>query len=232
MDPMGQPHPGQPLPYSVPVHPYAMAAPVPIAVAPPPQIAPQSTEDRLREEVAQLKAENAELRGDEDEVPLGPEGGPPKKRGRQIKDEGQRPKKGGRPPKWALSEGGKAPGSPEQPQEPPKGKGTHSRRPKKTEGTKKPRGAPTSEYHGVSAAPSKKNPWQARATNPVSLGGDGKYKSIGLFNTEREAAMAVDDYLYKTFPEKYAAFRANFPRNADGSRPDPDVGGPPPPPSI
>ena len=97
---------------------------------------------------------------------------------------------------------------------------------------KKTRGAPTSDYHGVSAAPSKKNPWQARATNPVSLGGDGKYKSIGLFNTEREAAMAVDDYLYKTFPEKYAAFRANFPRNADGSRPDPVVGGPPPPLSI
>ena len=46
----------------------------------------------------------------------------------------------------------------------------------------------------------------------MSLGGDGKYKSIGLFPTEKEAAMAVDDYLYKTFPEKYAAHRANFPK--------------------
>jgi hypothetical protein len=80
----------------------------------------------------------------------------------------------------------------------------------------------------VSAAPSKKNPWQARATNPVSLGGDGKYKSIGLFPTEKEAAMAVDDYLYKTFPEKYAAFRANFPRNADGTCDVSGVPGPPP----
>ena len=67
------------------------------------------------------------------------------------------------------------------------------------------------------AAPSKKNPWQARATNPVSLGGDGKYKSIGLFPTEKEAAMAVDDYLYTRSPRKHAAFRANFPRNADGT---------------
>ena len=49
------------------------------------------------------------------------------------------------------------------------GRTDHSRRPKKAEGAK-PRGASTSDYHGVSAAPSKKNPWQARATNPVSLG--------------------------------------------------------------
>ena len=147
------------------------------------------------------------------------------KRGRPAKDDGQRPKKGGRPPKWALSEGQKPPAGGD---DAPKGKGTHSRRPKKAEGAKKPRGAPTSEYHGVSAAPSKKNPWQARATNPVSLGGDGKYKSIGLFPSEKEAAMAVDDYLYKTFPEKYAAFRANFPRNADGTCDVSGVPGPPP----
>ena len=42
------------------------------------------------------------------------------------------------------------------------------------------------------------------------------------------AAMAVDDYLYKTFPEKYAAFRANFPRNADGTCDVSGVPGPPP----
>ena len=59
-------------------------------------------------------------------------------------------------------------------------------------------------------------------------GGDGKYKSIGLFPSEKEAAMAVDDYLYKTFPEKYAAFRANFPRNADGTCDVSGVPGPPP----
>ena len=107
------------------------------------------------------------------------------------------------------------------------GRTDHSRRPKKAEGAK-PRGASTSDYHGVSAAPSKKNPWQARVRNPVSLGGDGKCKSIGLFPTEKEAAMAVDDYLYKTFPEKYAAFRANFPRNADGTCDVSGVPGPPP----
>ena len=190
----GQYYPGQPLPVA-----YGIPSGLPSA---------KSEEDRLREEVARLKSENAELRGEDDEelAPLG--GGPPKKRGRPAKDDGQRPKKGGRPPKWALSEGQKPPAGGD---DAPKGKGTHSRRPKKAEGAKKPRGAPTSEYHGVSAAPSKKNPWQARATNPVSLGGDGKYKSIGLFPTEKEAAMAVDDYLYKTFPEKYAAHRANFP---------------------
>ena len=155
-------YPDQPLPVA-----YGIPSGLPSA---------KSEEDRLREEIAQLKSENAELRG----------------------------------------------------KDAPKGKGTHSRRPKKAEGAKKPRGAPTSEYHGVSAAPSKKNPWQARATNPVSLGGDGKYKSIGLFPTEKEAAMAVDDYLYKTFPEKYAAFRANFPRNADGTCDVSGVPGPPP----
>ena len=207
----GQYYPGQPLPVA-----YGIPSGLPSA---------KSEEDRLREEVARLKSENAELRGEDDEelAPLG--GGPPKKRGRPQKDDGRRPKKGGRPPKWALSEGQKPPAGGD---DAPKGKGTHSRRPKKAEGAKKPRGAPTSEYHGVSAAPSKKNPWQARATNPVSLGGDGKYKSIGLFPSEKEAAMAVDDYLYKTFPEKYAAFRANFPRNADGTCDVSGVPGPPP----
>ena len=50
----------------------------------------------------------------------------------------------------------------------------------------------------------------------MSLGGDGKYKSIGLFPTEKEAAMAVDDYLYKA---SYASTPPSreFPRNADGT---------------
>ena len=136
----GQYYPGQPLPVA-----YGIPSGLPSA---------KSEEDRLREEVARLKSENAELRGEDDEelAPLG--GGPPKKRGRPAKDDGQRPKKGGRPPQWALSEGQKPPAGGD---DAPKGKGTHSRRPKKAEGAKKPRGAPTSEYHGVSAAPSKKN---------------------------------------------------------------------------
>ena len=92
------------------------------------------------------------------------------------------------------------------------------RRPKKAKGAKKPRGAPTSEYYGVSAAAS--NLWQARAGDVIV--------SKRLFPTEMEAAMAVDDYLYKTFPEKYAAFRANFPRNADGTCDVSGVPGPPP----
>ena len=105
-------YPGQPLPVA-----YGIPSGLPSA---------KSEEDRLREEIAQLKSENAELRG----------------------------------------------------KDAPKGKGTHSRRPKKAEGPKKPRSAPTSEYRGVCAAPSKKNPWQARATNPVSLGARPVSKSF------------------------------------------------------
>ena len=206
----GQYYPGQPLPVA-----YGIPSGLPSA---------KSEEDRLREEVARLKSENAELRGEDDEelAPLG--GGPPKKRGRPAKDDGQRPKKGGRPPKWALSEGQKPPAGGD---DAPKGKGTHSRRPKKAEGAKEPRGAP---YVRSTTACPRLRPRRTRgrrATNPGVLGGDGKYKSIGLFPTEKEAAMAVDDYLYKTFPEKYAAFRANFPRNADGTC-GPGVPGPPP----
>ena len=115
----GQYYPGQPLPVA-----YGIPSGLPSA---------KSEEDRLREEVARLKSENAELRGEDDEelAPLG--GGPPKKRGRPAKDDGQRPKKGGRPPKWALSEGQKPPAGGD---DAPKGQGTHSRRPTKAEGAK------------------------------------------------------------------------------------------------
>ena len=71
-------YPGQPLPVA-----YGIPSGLPSA---------KSEEDRLREEIARLKSENAELRGKDDA---------------------------------------------------PKGKGTHSRRPKKAEGAKKPRSAPT-----------------------------------------------------------------------------------------
>ena len=102
----GQYYPGQPLPVA-----YGIPSGLPSA---------KSEEDRLREEVARLKSENAELRGEDDEelAPLG--GGPPKKRGRPAKDDGQRPKKGGRPPKWALSEGQKPPAGGD---DAPKGRG-------------------------------------------------------------------------------------------------------------
>ena len=145
----GQYYPGQPLPVA-----YGIPSGLPSA---------KSEEDRLREEVARLKSENAELRGEDDEelAPLG--GGPPKKRGRPAKDDGQRPKKGGRPPKWALSEGQKPPAGGD---DAPKGKGTHSRRPKKAEGAKKPRGAPTSEYHGVSGGSVEEEPVASARDEP------------------------------------------------------------------
>ena len=60
---------------------------------------------------------------------------------------------------------------------------------------------------------------------------NAKAKALGWSKQElvdRANAMAVDDYLYKTFPEKYAAFRANFPRNADGTCDVSGVPGPPP----
>ena len=123
--------------------------------------------------IAALEEENAKLRDE----------GPPKKRGRA----GGAPKKHitGRPPKSitdaCAQEMGRAPSTPAAvaPAAPPESakKGSHSRR-KKSEGAApppvKPRGKQTSQFYGVSKAPSKKNPWQARATHPIALGGDGK----------------------------------------------------------
>ena len=123
--------------------------------------------------IAALEEENAKLRDE----------GPPKKRGRA----GGAPKKHitGRPPKTitdaCAQEMGRAPSTPAAvaPAAPPESakKGSHSRR-KKSEGAApppvKPRGKQTSQFYGVSKAPSKKNPWQARATHPIALGGDGK----------------------------------------------------------
>ena len=95
-------YPDQPLPVA-----YGIPSGLPSA---------KSEEDRLREEIAQLKSENAELRG----------------------------------------------------KDAPKGKGTHSRRPKKAEGAKKPRSAPTSDGEALSGSflgregPQKSTPYPDR----------------------------------------------------------------------
>ena len=152
----------------------------------------------------------------------------------QKKFDGQRRRRGGCP---RISLGPERYEGPARPKGRRRGRrptrpraGRRRGRPKKAEGAKKPRGAPTSEYHGVSRLPRRRTRGRPARQTPVSLGGDGKYKSIGLFPTEK-AAMAVDDYpLYK-------AREVRLPRNFHAQRhdgtcdvlgvPGPPPGGPP-----
>ena len=67
----------------------------------------------------------------------------------------------------------------------------------------------TPKFFGVTPNNGK---WRAQVRRPKRHGHDGELARLGNFLTEREAAEAVDDYVYDEVPE--LAGKANFPRGA------------------
>ena len=92
----------------------------------------------------------------------------------------------------------------------------HGRRinPVDADGRPLPKAPKSSKYYGVYRQHPTQAKWTAKVRTWKKLGHDGKEHHIGLYDSELDAAQAVDAYLLRFSPRMYAS-RANFPPQDD-----------------